>query len=216
MKSILPLLSLSLAACNFLSDLGHQREPAIVTSQLAILSEDPEELAFDAEDEIWDGDPTASCEVDGDDNEATGRFDRSFAFVMAAREGDPVALGVNIALNERGVYQTDIGLNAQGTDAWRPREDCSVDLVEWDYEARFFEFSADCTFTLEGEADLVVFGKLRAERCFDRSAVSIDSIRSIVSDAKDAALDLGEALVEDPVGFAEDIARLPLYAAGAH
>jgi len=29
-------------------------------------------------------------------------------------------------------------------------------------------------------------------------------------------VDLGRALVEDPVGFAKTIALLPLYAAGAH
>ncbi|MCY1060126.1 hypothetical protein [Nannocystis sp. SCPEA4] len=215
MKFIAPLLCCSLVACQVISDLGHERESAIVTSSLAIVSED-QELALDSEREGWAADPTASCEVDGDDNQATGRFNRSFAFAMAANEADPVAFGVAIELSEEGVWDNDIGLHARGKDGWRPAEDCRLELGEWDYEARFFEFSADCTFTLEGEADITVVGDLRAERCFDRSAVSIELAKSIVSDGVDVAVDLGQALVEDPVGFAKTIALLPLYAAGGH
>jgi hypothetical protein len=215
MKFIAPLLCCSLAACQLVSDLGHKRESAIVTSSLAIVSEE-QELAFDGERGPWADDPTASCEVDATDNEATGRFNRSFVFAMAANEADPVAFGVAIELNEDGVWDNDIGLHARGKDGWRPAADCRLELGEWDYEARFFEFSADCTFTLEGEDDITVVGELRAERCFDRGAASIELAKSIVSDGVDAAVELGRALVDDPVGFAKTIALLPLYAAGAH
>ena len=216
MKSIAPVLCCcSLAACKLISDLGHEREPAVVTSSLAIVSTDLE-LEFDADDVRWDDDPTASCEVDGEDNEHVERFDRDFAFAMAANEDDPVALGVAISLSENGIYSRDIGLYARGKDGWQPAEDCSLELGDWDYEARFFTFEVDCTFTLAGEDDIVVTGSLRSERCFDRSAVSIELAKSIVSEGAQVAVELGRALVEDPAGFAKTIALLPLYAAGAH
>ncbi|WAS95638.1 hypothetical protein [Nannocystis punicea] len=215
MKSLVPLLCCPLVACQIVSDLKHEREPAIVTSSLAIVA-GGEALEFDAERDEWAADPTASCEMDGTDNEHTGAFNRSFAFAMAANEGEPLAFGVAIELAEYGVWQADIGLHARGKDGWRPAEGCLLELGEWDYEARFFEFSADCTFTLEGEEDIVVSGELRAERCFDRGAVSIELAKSIVADGKQVALELGRALVEDPAGFAKTIALLPLYAAGAH
>lgn len=205
----------SLVACRLVSDLGHEREPAIVTSSL-VLAAGGEERELGGERAAWADDPSGSCEMDGTDNEHTGAFNRSFAFAMAADESDPVAFGVSIELNESGVWQNDIGLYAAGQDGWVPAEDCSLELGEWDYEARFFAFTVDCTFTREGEDDIVVVGELRAERCFDRGAVSIELAKSIVADGTQAALELGRALVEDPVGFAKTIALLPLYAAGGH
>ncbi|PCC69233.1 hypothetical protein SAMN02745121_05878 [Nannocystis exedens] len=215
MKAAVLLLGCSLVACKLVSDLGHEREPAIVTSTL-VLASDGQERELGDERAVWADDPTASCEVDGTDNEHTGAYNRSFAFAMAADERDPVAFGVAIELNERGVWQSDIGLYAQGQDAWVPADDCLLELGEWDYEARFFAFSVDCTFTREGAADIVVVGDLRAERCFDRSATSIELAKSIVAEGAQAALELGRALVEDPAGFAKTIALLPLYAAGGH
>jgi hypothetical protein len=61
---------------------------------------------------------------------------------------------------------------------------------------------------------VVVVGELRAERCFDRGAASLELAKSIVKEGSQATLELGRALVADPAGFAWAIVLLPLYAAG--
>lgn len=215
MKPVILPLGCCLVACGLVADLGHEREPAIVTASL-VIGAGGQEREFGGEREAWADDPTASCEMDGTDNEHTGAFNRSFALAMAADAGDPLAFGVALELNERGVWQADIGLYAAGFDGWRPAEDCQLELDEWDYEARFFSFTVDCRFTRDGEADVMVVGELRAERCFDRGAASLELAKSIVKEGSQVALELGRALVADPAGFARTIALLPLYAAGGH
>ncbi len=198
-------------------DVHHEREAAIVTPALTFTSPT---LALDYHgiEQVWNADPTAACEITAQEDsiDDEGRL----SFVMAGNEAAPIALGFEIILRDTDAPEVLVGLHAHGASEWKPAEDCRVEILDTDYGGRAFALSIDCRFTSEGEEDVVVAGSVLTERCFDPSAASLESLRDLVVEggilAGSLALDLGEAFVDDPVGFGRTILLLPLLAAGGH